>query len=58
MYPIIKGFGDDILFADKMADLKQQLSHLLTSEQVDTYHQSFATLVFYELEIEKSDSFK
>ena len=41
-----------------MADLKQQLSHLLSSEQVDRYHQSFATLVFYELEIEKSNSFK
>lgn len=31
VYPIIKSFGDDILFMDKMQDLKAQLEHLLTS---------------------------
>lgn len=39
---------------DKIQDLKDQLKHLLTSEQVDKYHITFSTLVFYELEVEKA----
>ena len=30
VHPIIRSFGDDILFTDKMLELKQRLSHLLT----------------------------
>ena len=30
VYPIIKAFGDDILFMDKMQDLKEKLKHLLS----------------------------
>lgn len=56
--PIIKEFGDDILFVDKLPELKSQLAHLLTAKQVDQHHQSFATLVFYELEVEKAKSLK
>jgi hypothetical protein len=58
LLPIIKAFGDDILFVDKISELKDQLAHLLSSKQVDRYHQSFATLVFYELEVEKATSLK
>lgn len=32
VYPIIKSFGDDILFTDKIPELKNQLKHLLSSE--------------------------
>lgn len=56
MYPIIKSFGDDILFMDKIRELKSKLAHLITSEQVDRLHITFSTLVFYELEIEKANS--
>jgi len=56
--PIIKAFGDDMLFVDKLPQLKDQLAHLLSAKQVDRYHQSFATLVFYELEVEKAKSLK
>ena len=56
--PIIRTFGDDILFVDKLPELKDQLAQLLTNKQVDRYHQSFATLVFYELEVEKAKSLK
>jgi len=54
VYPIITGFGDDILFMDKIQELKDQLKHLLSGEEVDKYHITFSTLVFYELEIEKT----
>ena len=54
IYPIIKAFGDDILFTDKIQDLKDQLKPHLTGQQVDRYHIMFSTLVFYELEIEKA----
>jgi hypothetical protein len=56
--PIIKAFGDEILFVDKLPELKDQLAHLLPAKQVDKHHQSFATLVFYELEVEKAKSLK
>lgn len=55
IYPIIKAFGDDILFMDKMQDLKDQLKPHITEAQVDRYHIMFSTLVFYELEIEKAN---
>jgi hypothetical protein len=58
VHPIIKNFGDDILFMDKIQDLKDQLKHLLTSQQVDKYHITLSTLVFYELEIEKANMSK
>lgn len=35
VYPIIKAFGDDILFMDKIPSLKEKLSHLLSGEKVD-----------------------
>jgi hypothetical protein len=55
IYPIIKSFGDDILFMDKLQDLKSQLKPYLKESQVDRYHIMFSTLVFYELEIEKAN---
>ena len=58
IYPIIKSFGDDILFMDKISDLKYQLKPYLTGAEVDKYHTWFSTLVFYELEMEKSQSDK
>lgn len=58
MHPIVKNFGDDILFMDKIQDLKDELKHLLTSQQVDKYHITLSTLVFYELEIEKANMSK
>ena len=54
IYPIIKDFGDDILLQDKMPEIKESLKHLISSAQVDKYHQFFATYVFYQLEMEKS----
>lgn len=58
VYPIIKSFGDDILFMDKIPLLKEKLSHLLPPERVDSLHIWFSTLVFYELETEKTKTQK
>jgi len=58
VYPIIKEFGDDILFTDKIPLLKEKLEHLLSGEQVDRLHIYFSTLVFYELEMEKTKTQK
>ncbi len=55
VYPIIKQFGDDILFLDNLLSLKDQLKGLLSPDQVEKYHIYFSTLVFYELEIEKAN---
>ena len=53
LLPIIQSFGDDILNADGIPELKSRLAHIIKGADVDKYHQYFATLVFYELEIEK-----
>lgn len=58
VYPIIKEFGDDILFMDKMQDLKAKLKHLMSGSEVDKLHIYFSTLVFYELKMEKSHKTK
>ena len=58
VYPIIKSFGDDILFMDKISELKQKLSHLIDGKTVDRLHITFSTLVFYELEIENGSKNK
>ena len=54
IHPVLKSFGDDILLAEKMVELKQSLKPYLSGDKVDRYHQYFATLIFYELEMEKS----
>ena len=56
VYPIIKEFGDDILFIDKIGELKDSLKHILSAEVVERLHIQFSTLVFYELEMEKNSS--
>ena len=58
IYPIVKSFGDDILLADKIPELKEKLKPYLSKSTVDKYHTYFATLIFYELEIEKNESMK
>ena len=32
LYPIIKSFGDDILFADKIGELKDKLKHIISGQ--------------------------
>jgi hypothetical protein len=56
VYPIIKDFGDDILFNDKIQDIKANLAHLISGKEVDKLYIYFSTLVFYELEMDKSKS--
>ena len=56
VYPIIKEFGDDILFMDKIGELRDSLAHLISGETLDRLHIQFSTLVFYELEMEKNES--
>ena len=56
VYPIIKECGDDILFIDKIGELKESLKHILPPEVVERLHIQFSTLVFYELEMEKNSS--
>lgn len=54
VYPIIKSFGDDILFTDKLSEVRASLEHLIPHETVDRLHIQFITLVFFELEMDKN----
>jgi hypothetical protein len=50
VYPILRDFGDDILFEHKTDLLCSKVEMYITPEQVKKYQNFFALLVFYELE--------
>ena len=50
VYPILRDFGDDILFVEKTDILCKKVSKYLTKQQVEKYQNFFAILIFYELE--------
>ena len=53
-YPILRDFGDDILFEEKAEVLVQKLSHILSRAEVKQYQNFFALLVFHDLQADAS----
>lgn len=50
VYPILRDFGDDILFVEKTNKLCKKVADYLTPEQVVKYQNFFALLIFYDME--------
>ena len=48
-YPVLRDFGDDILFEEKAEILVERLSHVLSRAEVKKYQNFFALLVFHDL---------
>jgi len=54
-YPVLRDFGDDILFEERTPDLVQKLSHIpISKEEVKKYQNFFALLVFHDLQADDS----
>jgi hypothetical protein len=51
-YPILKDFGDKILFFDKTNELEKILSGVLSLAEIKKYQPHFATWIFMELQAE------
>ena len=49
-YPVLRDFGDDILFEEKSDDLVAKLSHVLTKAEVKKYQNFFALLIFHDMQ--------
>lgn len=54
-YPLLKEFGDKILFFEKTAELECILSGVLTTNEIRKYQPHFATWIFMELQAEAPD---
>ena len=54
-YPILKDFGDKILFFDKTNELEKILSGVLSLAEIKKYQPHFATWIFMELQAEAQD---
>ena len=48
-YPLLREFGDKILFFEKTAELEKILSGVLTIAEIRKYQPHFATWIFMEL---------
>ena len=52
-YPILRDFGEKILFEEYFEDLVEQLDGILERDQVRKYHNYFLLMVFHDLEVDK-----
>ena len=48
-YPVLRDFGDDILFEEKSADLIDKLEFVMTEPEVLRYRNFFALLIFHDM---------
>jgi hypothetical protein len=54
-YPLLKEFGDRILYFDKTTELEVILKDILTVKEIKKYQPHFATWIFMELQAETTD---
>ena len=53
-YPVLRDFGDDILFEEKSADLIDKLEFVMSEPEVLKYRNFFALLVFHDMQVEQN----
>ena len=51
-YPVLRDFGDDILFEEKTQELIEKLEFVMTEEQVHKYRNFFALLIFHDMTVD------
>jgi hypothetical protein len=56
-YPLLKEFGDNILFFERAPELERILSGILTVQEIKKYQPHFATWIFMELQAESPDEY-
>ena len=53
-YPVLRDFGDDILFEEKSAELIMKLEFVMSEAEVMKYRNFFALLVFHDMQVEQN----
>ena len=53
-YPVLRDFGDDILFEEKSAELIEKLEFVMSEPEVMKYRNFFALLVFHDMQVEQA----
>ena len=53
-YPVLRDFGDDILYDEKSAELIEKLEHVMTEAEVMKYRNFFALLIFHDMQVESN----
>ena len=51
-YPVLRDFGDDILYEEKSAELIEKLEFVMTEAEVLKYRNFFALLVFHDTTVD------
>ena len=51
-YPVLRDFGDDILYEEKSAELIEKLAFVMNEQEVAKYRNFFALLVFHDMQVE------
>ena len=51
-YPVLRDFGDDILFEEKTADLIAKLEFVMSEAEVLKYRNFFALLIFHDVTVD------
>lgn len=54
-YPLLRDFGDNILFFEKTPELEKILSNVLSIQEIRKYQPHFATWIFMEMQAEAPD---
>ena len=53
-YPVLRDFGDDILYEEQTASLVEKLSHVMEEVEVHKYRNFFSLLVFHDMQVEEN----
>lgn len=53
-YPILRDFGDDILFEEKTAELIEKLAHIMSETELHKYRNFFSLLVIHDTQVEQN----
>ena len=52
-YPVLRDFGEKILFEEYFEDLVEKCDGILTREQIREHHNFFLLMVFHDMEVDK-----
>ena len=53
-YPVLRDFGDDMLYEEKTAELVEKLEFCMTAEEVEKYRNFFSLLVFHDMTVDQN----
>ena len=53
-YPVLRDFGDDLLYEEKTSELVSRLESIMTEAEVLKYRNFFSLLVFHDMTVDQN----